>query len=149
MALHRPVFGSLEWPCTDPWFDQNWGSGTIPEPLQIDSPLETIPKGQKISFCRRTDACFVKDFEKSIDFLGFWPGCRARTWIVQGHSSDWSGPAPSLFLVTGVALHHQVFLWIGAGACPCTVRVLALHPGQNPKKSIENSKSFTKRASVR
>ena len=43
----------------------------------------------KISLFRRTDARFVKDFEFSINFSGFWPGCRARTWIVQEHA-----PAP-------------------------------------------------------
>ena len=119
---------------------------TISGPLQIDSPFDTIPKEQKISIFRWTDACFVKDFEFSIDFLAFWPGCRARTWIVQGLASlagpvlvHWSGPAPSLPLVTGVALHHRVFLWIGAGACPCTIQVLALHPGdERPYPSHES-----------
>ena len=91
----------------------------------------------------------MKDFDITIDLLGFWPGCKARTWIVQYCAISCNIPAPSLFLVTGVALHHQVFLWIGAGACPCTIQVLALHPGQNPKKSMKNSKSFTKRASAR
>ena len=77
---------ALDWPCTDLFSGyrtgpapvrakfmnpRNWGLGTTPGPLQIDPPFDTIPKGQKISIFRRTDAHFVKNFQFFIDFLGF------------------------------------------------------------------------------
>ena len=49
-----------------------------------------------------------------------------------GWPLEW--PCTSLFLGTGFALHIQIFLWIGAGACPSTIQVLAQHLGPGVSK---------------
>ena len=63
----------------------------------------------------------MKDFEFSIDFLGFWPGCRARTWTVQGHAPAHPCTDPQEYLM--VQGHSSDFArWPRCGPLewPCT-----------------------------
>ena len=92
---------------------------------------------------------------QNLDRAGTCPCTDPQEYLmVQGHSSDqtqaWCRATPvDHTRASERSEPHQVFLWIGAGTCPSTIQVLAQHPGKNPQKSMENSKSFMKRASVR
>ena len=75
LALHHACFGVLDWPCTaqvqKPVLIEIEASKPYRDPSK-SIRLSKLYPGQKISLFRRTDACFVKDLEFSIDFLGIW-----------------------------------------------------------------------------
>ena len=83
--------------------------------LVENAPLQVLGAGPDLGLCRGM---------RSLRFAR-WPRFGPLEWPLHA-DYFWSLEWP--------ALHHQVFLWIHAVACPSIIQDLALHPCKKPEK---------------